>query len=375
MVKKKPKILIITASFGSGHNQVANVLLESFRKKGIQDIKIYDLFKEAYPYANEMVRFLHIHSFKFGSPFYQLFYYGTNKLSSHHYTNWYLNLGKRKLKEIILNEQPNIIINTFPILAVPYLKKKKKNNIQIYTVMTDFCLHHAWIQPEMDTYYVATEDLKEKLIESKIPNENVVVSGIPVRKGFEQRGNLSMLRKKYHLQSKKKSVLLIAGITFSTKKIKDFIFYFFKKFQEQLLIVCGNNQKLYEEIHTLQKRFAGLRVFRYVQNIHELYEVSDFMITKPGGITLSECVSKQLPPILFKPVPGQEKENALFFEEHGGSIIVNSPEELFENIRSLFQNEKRIVQMEHSLAKLNQTDSDDIITDDVLQKYYTINPK
>ena len=54
---------------------------------------------------------------------------------------------------------------------------------------------------------------------------------------------------------------------------------------------------------------------RFVEDIHELYKIACCMITKPGGITLTEALSVQLPLIIIKPVPGQEKENARYFEK------------------------------------------------------------
>lgn len=368
-MERKPKVLIITASFGSGHNQVANVILETFKNKGVHDIQIYDLFKEAYPHANEMVRFLHIHSFRFGSPFYQLFYYGTNKLSLYNFRNWYVTLGKRKLEEIIEKDKPDIIINTFPVLAVPYVKKKKNKDLQIYTVITDYCLHHVWIHPEIDAYYVATEDMKKRLLENDVPNRKIIVSGIPVRKDFEEQQDKYELLQKYRLRENKQTALLIAGITFPSKKIKEFVYSFFERFEEQLVIVCGTKEKLYKEMIELEKKFPHLRVLGYVQQIHELYEIADFMITKPGGITLSECITKQLPSILFKPVPGQERENALFFEEKKAAIVVHSTSELFEKIKMFFEKRESLVEIKHSLCELKKLQSNECIVNDILNKF------
>lgn len=369
IVERKPKILIITASFGSGHNQVANVILETFKSKGIHDIQIHDLFKEAYPHANEMVRFLHVHSFRFGSPFYQLFYYGTNKLSIYNFRRWYVTLGKRKLEEIIEKEKPDIIINTFPVLTVPYVKKKKNKDLQIYTVITDYCLHHVWIHPEINAYYVATDSMKNKLLTNNVPNEKIVVSGIPIRKAFEEQQDICQLRQKYNLKEEKKTALLIAGITFPSKKIKGFVHSYFEHFQEQLIVVCGTKEKLYKEMIELEKMYPHLRVLCYVQHIHELYEVADIMITKPGGITLTESITKQLPSILFKPVPGQEKENALFFEEKGASVVVSSTSELFKKIETLFQNDDELCKMKQALCSLRQMQSNEIIVEDILRKF------
>lgn len=77
----------------------------------------------------------------------------------------------------------------------------------------------------------------------------------------------------------------------------------------------GKNEALKQDLLSLQKQNSdALKVFGYVENIDELFRVTSCMITKPGGITLSEAAALQVPVILYKPVPGQENENAMYFE-------------------------------------------------------------
>ena len=78
----------------------------------------------------------------------------------------------------------------------------------------------------------------------------------------------------------------------------------------------------------------------YTNKMDELMKMATVMVTKPGGITLSEALAVQVPLLLYRSVPGQERENAMFFEENGASIIVEHPDELIENITNLIQQRK-----------------------------------
>ncbi|GAA3325487.1 hypothetical protein GCM10020331_057590 [Ectobacillus funiculus] len=80
---------------------------------------------------------------------------------------------------------------------------------QLYTIVTDYCLHRTWIHEEIDRYYVATDEVKEKLVVNGISPEKVYVSGIPIRKEFETARNLNYMLDKYGLQAAYKKRYLL----------------------------------------------------------------------------------------------------------------------------------------------------------------------
>ena len=45
--------------------------------------------------------------------------------------------------------------------------------------------------------------------------------------------------------------------------------------------------------------------------------MSNRVISKPGGLTTSECLVSGLPMIIINPIPGQEEQNAEFLEKSG----------------------------------------------------------
>ena len=99
----------------------------------------------------------------------------------------------------------------------------------------------------------------------------------------------------------------------------------------QVVVVCGKNEALKQDLLSLQKQNSdALKVFGYVENIDELFRVTSCMITKPGGITLSEA-ALQVPVILYKPVPGQENENAMYFERKGARVVIRDDSEVLQN--------------------------------------------
>ena len=87
----------------------------------------------------------------------------------------------------------------------------------------------------------------------------------------------------------------------------------------QVVVVCGKNEKLYDQTIELTKEFSNLKVLGYCKEMHELLEIADLMVTKPGGISLTEAAVKGVPVILYNPVYGQELENAKYFSDKKSS--------------------------------------------------------
>ncbi|MEA5632618.1 glycosyltransferase, partial [Bacillus velezensis] len=165
---------------------------------------------------------------------------------------------------------------------------------------------------------------------------NVKITGIPIRPQFEESMPVGPIYKKYNLSPNKKVLLIMAGAHGVLKNVKELCENLVKDDQVQVVVVCGKNTALKESLSALEAENGDkLKVLGYVERIDELFRITDCMITKPGGITLTEATAIGVPVILYKPVPGQEKENANFFEDRGAAIVVNRHEEILESVTSL----------------------------------------
>jgi processive 1,2-diacylglycerol beta-glucosyltransferase len=368
---RHPKVLLITASFGNGHHQVSRVLKHTFEEFGIGTVQVYDLYAEAYPRLNEAVKFLYNQAFKYGALMYKLFFYFMDNMYGTAATSWYLRLGERKLEALLQSEHPDIVITTFPVGTVPEWRKKTKGTFQLYTIVTDYCLHRTWLHDEIDRYYVATEEVKDKIRSNGITAEKIHVSGIPIRKEFEDSKNNGYIIQNYQLNPHDKKVLILAGAQGVVKNIKWITTRLLRESNVQVIVVCGKNKRLYNQLQKISTKYEQqLKFFGYVENIHELYEVADIMITKPGGVTLSEAIAKKLPTILYKPVPGQEKENSMFFDKKGASVVLRNKEHVVQEALHLLHHSNKLDNMRKALENLYQKQSSYQITSNILHAFY-----
>lgn len=362
------KILILTANYGNGHMQVAKTLYDECKSQGFEHVVVSNLYQESNPIVSEVTQYLYLKSFSIGKQFYRLFYYGVDKIYNKRKFNIYLKMGNKRLDELIQLHNPDIIIITFPMIVVPEYRNKTGKVIPTFNVMTDFCLHKIWVHENIDRYYVATDYVKQKLVEIGTHPSDVKVTGIPIRPQFEADVPKSMIYKKYGLSSDKKVLLIMAGAHGVLKNVKELCEALLDS-EVQIVVVCGKNAALKQSLSVLEQAHPDqLKALGYVEQIDELFRVTDCMITKPGGITLTEATAIGVPVILYKPVPGQEKENALFFEDYGSAIVINRHEDILESVTNLLQDEEKLETMKQNMKKLHLKQSSQTILEDIVEQ-------
>ncbi|MEC4629007.1 diglucosyl diacylglycerol synthase [Bacillus safensis] len=363
------KILILTANYGNGHMQVAKTLYDECKSQGFEHVVVSNLYQESNPIVSEVTQYLYLKSFSIGKQFYRLFYYGVDKIYNKRKFNIYLKMGNKRLDELIQLHNPDIIIITFPMIVVPEYRNKTGKVIPTFNVMTDFCLHKIWVHENIDRYYVATDYVKQKLVEIGTHPSDVKVTGIPIRPQFEADVPKSMIYKKYGLSSDKKVLLIMAGAHGVLKNVKELCEALLLDSEVQIVVVCGKNAALKQSLSVLEQAHPNqLKALGYVEQIDELFRVTDCMITKPGGITLTEATAIGVPVILYKPVPGQEKENALFFEDYGAAIVINRHEDILESVTNLLQDEEKLETMKQNMKKLHLKQSSQTILEDIVEQ-------
>ncbi|MEG0074750.1 MAG: glycosyltransferase [Eubacterium sp.] len=362
----KKRILILTCSHGSGHKMVSQSLKNTFDQKNCVTI-IRDLFQDTNKIINRLIEKSYLLSYNVGSSFYKKLYYDMEK-DAHSDFIYHLWMVTQKTLLGYINEfHPDCIINTYPYTVSSILKENHYPDIPVYTVVTDFCIPAAWEHKQTNRFYVACENVEQHLIDYGIPKDHIVKTGIPIRDAFYKHYNKQILLEKYHLDPEKQTLIICAGTYGVVKNLKQICEKVDHLDHLQTIVICGKNKVLYKELSAIP--FKQTQIFGFVSDIHELYTCGDFMVTKPGGITLSEVVTTRMPVILYKPVPGQEGENAEWFKKSGAAIIANTPTELLVAIESLKENEIKQYSMKSALRKMYYGHSAECIADDILEQF------
>ncbi|MEH7613669.1 MULTISPECIES: MGDG synthase family glycosyltransferase [Bacillaceae] len=364
---QQPKILVVTSSFGNGHKQVSKALKSEFENHDLKNVTIIDLYDEAYPTLNTFAKQLHINMFKHAQTVYKWFFYGTEKLYNLSIIDKLLELSGKKIKSILQIEKPDIIVTTFPVESVAKWKKISGHPCKLYTVITDYYIHRSWINDEVDRYYIATEELLPQLSRFGVPFSKVLVSGIPIREEF-RKIERSKLIVDEHQTNLNYRILIVAGAVGALKDVKKITQQLLNDERLSVKVVCGNNRNLYKSLINQVEVYNGrLQVFGYVNDIYNLYKEADLLITKPGGITLSESIACSLPTILYRPTPGQESENSRVFENVGASLTVKTISDLVDYVEQILEKPYYLFKMKISLMNLYKGFSSQLIVNDIFE--------
>lgn len=332
MVRDYCDILILSASYGGGHNQVARALTQALQLQtpGIRIITV-DYCDLLFPLFNRLTQFGYTQSIRHFPVGYALYYQATGKISPDSFWQKRLNrMGYSELISLVNRLEPRMIISTFPLPAgvLSEMKEAGDLNVPIVTVITDICVHSQWIHPHTDLYIVGSTEVEAGLVERGISRSKIVVTGIPILPSFNRSYSKEQLRKELGFKLDDRVILFMGGNdgVFGTTRFSHILKDFNSKVKA--LVLTGANHDLYEKLQASSSKHANLIIKKFVENVPGLMECVDVLVTKAGGITISEALAKGLPMVIFKPTPGHEEANANYLWRHRAAIIAGSERRL-----------------------------------------------
>lgn len=363
LVKEECDVLILTASYGGGHNQVARALTSAIQLQapGMKIITV-DYCDLMVPFFNRLTQFGYMQSIRHFPVGYALYYQATGKISPDSFWQRHLNkIGYSELMMLVDNLQPRLIIATFPIPAgvLSEMKESGHLNVPIVTVITDMCVHSQWIHPNTDLYIVGSSEVADGLVERGVSRSIIMDSGIPILSEFNNSFNKEELRKAFGFEPNDKVIIIMGGSDgiFRATRFK------LHRTLEQLpsgvkaLILTGYNHDLYEKLQPLTSKYSNFRVEKFYQNMADLMHMADLLITKAGGITISEALASGLPMIIYKPTPGQEEVNANYLWRHRAAIIAKTEHRVRTATARLVSDEQFRLYFHKNCLKLGHSDS------------------
>ena len=371
---KQLRILVFSAGFGNGHFRAAEAVIEGIRIKEpfakIIHLDFGDFLSKRF---NTMAKNLYIEMIKHTPKLWGRFYYKTAKLlQPESMIQRFLNqLGRSDFLKYIQAFEPDLIVCTYPTVSsiLAQLRLERLLHVPVITVITDYAVHSHWVHRGVDRYMVACEEVKRSLVSWGIEAQRIHVTGIPVSPKFEGEMDRGHIISKLGLNPDLPTLLVMGGVYGGLKSVKRICLTLADSpVPVQSIIVCGKNEKLYHFLEEVSVQARNLIVrLGYVHNLEELMEVSDLIITKAGGLTVSEALTKHLPLVIFKPIPGQEDENAQFVQRIGAGHIAGSEKELEKLLNRFLSYPEEIERMKGKASVALPGRSTERAVDDLIQ--------
>ncbi len=341
------RVMILSVTAGYGHHSTAKALADSLLARGAE-VEVVDVLEK----INHMLQKTIAEGYLFVTNKYMRRAYRTvytfledkgKVTSKYNIESLTSALMAFKFHSFITDYAPDAIICTHVTAAqiVNELKRRNKMSQPVIGVITDYTIHPFWEDTEfIEKIVIASELLTRRALSKGIREEQIAPLGIPVRPKFSKKMSKSEACRIFELDENRPVVLLMGGSMGygNLQKYVDKILNVNPKIQ--VLAVCGNNHKQYNKL--IEEKVAGLHVFGFVNNVDEMMDAADCIITKPGGLTVTESIAKNLPMILMNPIPGQEERNVDFLMNNGMAIEVTKTFPLEDAMYFMFKNDQRL---------------------------------
>jgi len=322
------KILVIHTSAGAGHQKAAEYIADGLKKSGGHEVTLADALDYTYPFFKKS--YAGIYKFMitripwaWGFVFYLIDYPVLLPLVRF-IRRLHNGLHAAKLHKFLIREKFDVVISAhfMPTEVSAHLKRTGRISSKIITVITDYDVHSIWLAQGVEAYCIASDWTKRKMEVLGVPASKVHVTGIPVSAKFTLPVDKAALKAKLGIRSDKFTVLIATG-SFGIGPIEPILRTLTNV---QSLVVCGHNRRLYERLSAQNIDLA--KIYGLVDNMDELMAAADCMITKPGGLSITEALNRHLPLIFFNAIPGQETGNVNVLKQHGIGISGRLVEEI-----------------------------------------------
>lgn len=350
----KKRILLLYITNLSGHYKAAQALKEAFIQSS-PDIEVFtvDVLKRFHPYASIIINF--IYSFIVRKvPFLWGNIYDKRRVING------LNPWKRfihacdfkKFSKLIGEVKPHAVISTqaFPCGLSSYYKKVTRSPILLTGVITDFWPNGFWFYDNIDYYILPHSECEPRFLDLGISREKLKTFGIPIMPEFSREITKQKAKEELHFGQGNPLVLIMGGGSGLGPVGKIVSGLDNSSLDFQIAAVCGKNKNLYRQLRKLSLKKPA-KLFSYTNEVYKLMSASDIIITKPGGITVSEALNKKLAIIAINPIPGQESNNLKILLKERAALEAKNPEEAVSLTEGLLRNDSKLESLRKNTLK------------------------
>lgn len=343
--------MILTAPFGNGHNSAAQAIIEELGNTSPElNVRVVDLFGITAPILKGTFSETYQLLTRSQPGIYNLLYELRAKTPFNPVDSLMIRLTFERFIDYVTPLKPRIILSVFPTgaaFAADY-RKQVDAEVHLITCITDVVDSWEWIYPETDLYLVPAENVKRRLILKAVPEDRILVTGVPVRRAFRTQPRTGKGKRR------DMRLLILANAMDSVKVDEALLSQLGQNRHLKTVIVTGNRQSLYKRLIKLNK-WHNITILGYVQNMAQCMAEADLVISKAGGATLFEAIQMELPLLVRESMVGQENENVSFIREAGIGELIPEKDDLSRRITDLLKDRTSIRLLRQNIRNLKRT--------------------
>ena len=362
------RVLILTITTGQGHHAAGMSVSDALTARGAQVLTI-DVYKEISSLLYNGVNKGYLFSTRYVSKPYRSFYNlfeRKGKSSDFSVFNLINLLISNKFEEKIHDFNPDFIVCTHVFAAQVVNELKRRGmylDVPAMGIVTDYTIHPFWEDaPRIEYINLASNLFYHKAKERGIDKTRLLSFGIPIKDKFTRKIPKNKACDILQIP-KDKPVILLMGGSMGYGNMCTLVEHIESLDEEfTLLVVCGKNSKQRRRIldmHPNHNRY----VYGYVDNVDVMMDAADCIVTKPGGLTITEAMAKKLPMILVNPIPGQEERNVDFLVNNGVALSVNKMFTIGDALYFLFNASDRLKSIRERFDAISNPNATNDIAD------------
>ncbi len=332
-----PRLLIVTAAFGEGHNSAAKNLGLALQAAGAE-VNVCDPCMLAAPQSTKLIAWVYRYMTTHFPKVWERVYRSTDRSDFNRQRLPLMRKPERYLTNLLEDYQPDAVISTYPIY--PYFIARTfrthGGTVPVFTVVTDSIeINASWLRAPTDYWIVTDPVTREAMAAKGLAAEKIVVTGFPVHPDFAELppvGNADCcepFRILYFPTAKRPFVRRHSRALLNASPAV------------KLTIVMGKSTRLlYSRAKEIQREYPGrVRLIGWTKRIPKLLNEHHLIVGKAGGATVHEAIAAHCPMLIHHLVPGQEEGNLRLLETIGCGKLAESPEELTAAVSAMMEND------------------------------------
>ncbi len=341
------KVLILTLSFGSGHVRAAEAVAEELRRQvPAARVVVVDALAECRPLFRACYEWPYWLMLRYAPSLWDRF--STARVNQKHEGTapaWAFRLGCPKVFAMIESFDPDIIVagEVAACEMAAIARRLGLTAAPILSVITDYEAEPIWVQPEVDAFTVADENVRAELISWGAPARRISVCGIPVAHAFDRVHDPKAVRRRHGINENVALVLLMGGGMGPSGMDRVAQQLCATNLPMQIVAIAGKDKRVLWRLERVKVHDpVSLQVLGWTDDVAALMQAATVLVTKPGGLTISEAALCSLPVVFFDPIPGAEFVNARRMVDAGAAMITRRPTETAQAVVSLLRDDEGI---------------------------------
>jgi processive 1,2-diacylglycerol beta-glucosyltransferase len=333
------RVILASASVGAGHNQAAAAVLAALARRGVG---FETEFVDSLAYADGWFRVVYAGGFTLLVTklprVYGWGYRRTCRLGRRMRRDpvrlWVERIATRRFRRWLAPRLPALLVCThyLPLPVAVRMASSDPHRLRVWVVVTDYEPHRFWHADGVDRYLVACPAVAEQFARWGVDPERITVTGIPVHPKWTDPLDAGQVRRQWGLPPGRPVVLLSGGAYFTVGPVERIARGLLQRSDAHVVVLAGANKRLLARLAPPGVPAGRVTGVPFTDRVHELAHVADVIVTKPGGLIVSECMAKGAAMVLTRPVPGQESANAEMLRGETAAVVTRTTEDVIAEV-------------------------------------------